>query len=68
MWSSGSRRAGGGASTVGAHGLSAPVCGIFPHQGSNPCPCIGRRILNHWATREVLFSLFNCSLKLFNRP
>ena len=25
----------------------------FPRQGSNPCPCIGRRILNHWTTREA---------------
>ena len=22
-------------------------------QGLNPCPCIGRQILNHWATGEV---------------
>ena len=36
------------------HGLSCSVaCGIFPEQGSNPCPCMGRRILNHCATREV---------------
>ena len=27
----------------------------------NPVPCIGRWILNHWATREVLIQfLFNC--------
>ena len=25
----------------------------FPYQGSIPCPCIGRQILNHWTTREV---------------
>ena len=25
----------------------------FPDRGSNPCPCIGRWILNHWTTREV---------------
>ena len=37
-----------------AHGLScSTACGIFPDQGSNPCPCIGRRILNHCATREA---------------
>ena len=37
-----------------AHGLSRSVaCGIFTDQGSNPCPCIGRQILNHCATREV---------------
>ena len=34
--STGSRRAG---SVVVAHGLSCSVaCGIFPYQGSNPCP------------------------------
>ena len=37
-----------------AHGLSCSMaCGIFPDQGSNPCPCTGRRTLNHCATREV---------------
>ena len=30
------------------------VCGVFPNQESNPCPCIGKWILNHWTTREVL--------------
>ena len=41
LWSTGSRRAG---SVVAAHGLSCSVaCGIFPDQGSNPCPLqIGR--------------------------
>ena len=50
--STGSRRAG---SVVVAHGPScSAACGIFPDQGSNPCvPCIGRRILNHCATREA---------------
>ena len=47
LWSAGS--------VVVAHGLScSAACGIFPDQGSNPCPCIGRRILSHCATREVL--------------
>ena len=37
-----------------AHGLScSEAYGIFPDRGSNPCPCIGRWILNHWTTREV---------------
>ena len=37
-----------------AHGLSCSVAReILLDQGSNPCPCIGRRILNHCATREV---------------
>ena len=41
-------------SVVVAHGLSCSVaCGIFPDQGLNPCPCVGRRILNHCTTREV---------------
>ena len=36
LWSTGSRRAG---STVVAHGPScSAACGIFPDQGSNPCP------------------------------
>ena len=49
----GSRRAG---SVIVAHGPScSAACGIFPNQGSNPCPCIGRQILNHCATREALF-------------
>ena len=26
---------------------------MFPDQGSNPVPCVGRRILNHCATREA---------------
>ena len=49
--STGSRPAG---SVVVAHGPScSTACGIFPDQGSNPCPCIGRQILNHCATREA---------------
>ena len=36
LWSTGSRRSG---SVVVAHGLScSAACGIFPDQGSNPCP------------------------------
>ena len=38
-----------------AHGLScSAACGIFPDQGSNPCPLHWQAILNHCATREVL--------------
>ena len=33
-------------------------CGLFRDQGSNPCPCIVRRILNHRTTREVLYYCF----------
>ena len=41
-----------------AHGLScSAACGIFPDQGSNPCPLHGRRILNHCATREALANI-----------
>ena len=42
------------ASRAVAHTLSG---GIFPDEGSNPCPCTGRRIPYHGATREAL-SLF----------
>ena len=52
LWrSTGSRRAG---SVIVAHGPScSAACGIFPDQGSNHVPCIGRRILNHCVTREA---------------
>ena len=51
-------------SVVVVHGFScSTACGIFLDQGSNPCPCIGRQILNHCTTREVppalLFIFFN---------
>ena len=50
------------ASVVEAHGVSCPVaCGIFLDRESNPVPCIGRQILNHWTTREVPYS-FLCLL------
>ena len=36
LWSTGYRRAG---SVIVAHGPScSPACGIFPDQGTNPCP------------------------------
>ena len=48
------------ASVAAAHGPShSAACGIFPDQGSNPCPCTGRLILNHWATRKVPAPSFN---------
>ena len=41
-------------SAVVAHGLSSSMaCGIFLDQGSNPCPCTARWILNHGTTMEV---------------
>ena len=46
---------------VAAHELSRSVAyGLFLDQGSNPVPCIGRWILNHWTTREVL--LISCHI------
>ena len=54
--STGSRRAG---SVVVAHGPSRSAArGIFPDQGSNRVPCIGRQVLNHCATREALISIY----------
>ena len=65
LQSTSSRRAG---SVVMAHGLScSAACGIFPDQGSNPCPLHwqadsqplrhqgspGRWIFNHWTSREA---------------
>ena len=51
VWRTGSRHTG---SVVVAHGLSFSMTrGIFLHQGLNPCPLIGRQILNHWTIREV---------------
>ena len=42
---------------VVAHGLSWLSCpsasGLFLDQVSTYVPCIGRRILNYWTTREV---------------
>ena len=55
-------------SVVVARGLSCSVaCGIFPDQGLNPCPCIGRQILIHCAPREAhpdsfLWYLFSAKL------
>ena len=34
------------------------ACGIFPDQGLNGIPCIGRQILIHYATREVFILVF----------
>ena len=41
--------------------FSCPIaCGIFPEQGSNRVPCVGRHILNRWTTRDVLsFTILN---------
>ena len=48
------------ASVVAAHGLRGHTArGIFLDQGLNLCPCLGRRILNHWATRAAHSSSLN---------
>ena len=36
--------------------------GIFPTQGSNPCVCIDRQILSHWATATLTECLANGSV------
>ena len=42
-----------------AHRLCCSTAhGIFLAQGSNPCPLIGRQILNHWTIREVPILLY----------
>ena len=42
------------ASVATAHGLTSSTArGIFLDQGSNPCPCTDRWILNHGTTMEV---------------
>ena len=53
-------------SVVVAHGLScSTACGILPDQARTCVPCIGRRILNHCATREALL-FFKHSTSLFH--
>ena len=42
-----------------AHGLSwSEACGSSRTRAQVHVPCTGRQILNHWATREVLYILF----------
>ena len=47
-------------SFVAECGLSCPMtCGIcYPTRDWSCIPCVGRRILNHWTTREFLFKFF----------
>ena len=56
LWSIGSRRAG---SAIVAHGPSrSAACGIFPDQGSNPCPLhwqANSQPLRHQGSPKVLF-------------
>ena len=63
LQSTSSRRVGfsscGMGSVVVAHGLScSAACGIFQTRARTRVPCIGRRILNHCATREAPGYLF----------
>ena len=55
LWSTGSRRAG---SVVVVHGLScSEACGIFPDQGSNPCPLhwqVDSQPLRHLPVASIL--------------
>ena len=55
-FSCGARALGRQASVVAGRGLSCPkACGSFPGTTDRTCiPCIGRRILSHWTTREDL--------------
>ena len=47
------RRLSGTGSVVVALGLGcSKIRGIFPDQGSNLCPCVGRRILIRCATKS----------------
>ena len=61
--STGSRRAG---SVVVAHGLScSAACGIFPDQGSNPCPLhwqADSQPLHHQGSPSYHFLMFLISL------
>ena len=56
LWSTGSRRAG---SVIMAHGPScSAACGIFPDQGSNPCPL-------HWQADSQPLRHQGSPIKLF---
>ena len=47
------------------HDLSCPIaCEIFLNQGSNLWPCIGRQVLKHWTTRDVLHPVFDVGVSL----
>ena len=51
------------ASGVVAHGLSCPMACRSSWAKDQSCvPCIGRRILNHWTTREVLGQIFRSGI------
>ena len=56
-------------SVVVLHRLScSAACGIFMDRSGTCVPCIGKQILNHQTTREVLFPTFaSCASCLFCR-
>ena len=45
-----------GFSCLTARGIFSVAQGLFPVDQTH-VSCVGRQILNHWATREVLFQL-----------
>ena len=48
-------------SVVMLHGLSCPAAyGSSQTRGQTCVPCLGRRILYHWTTREMLCDLLMC--------
>ena len=72
LWSTGSRRAG---SVIVAHGPSrSAACGIFPDQGSNPCPLhwqADSQPRRHQGSPSVLLYLFcitGCPRLIFTLP
>ena len=66
LWSTGSRRAG---SAAVAHGPScSTACGIFPDQGSNPCPLhwqADSQPLHHQGSPGNMFLISNSVCSLF---
>ena len=65
LWSTGSRRAG---SVIVAHGPScSAACGIFPDQGSDPCPLhwqADSQPLHHQGSPRGLFKNAHCGTSL----
>ena len=77
LWSTGSRHAG---SVVVAHGPScSAACGIFPDQGSNPCPLHwqadsqplhhqGSLVTQGWVQRRMILCLTLGDFRLLKEP
>ena len=66
LWSTGSRRAG---SVIAAHGPScSAACGIFPDQGSNPCPLhwqADSQPLRHQGSPSIYFYLYEFAYSMY---